>query len=120
MKLILNPVRGDTPLQLTVKSNLLIFNGQPVDLAAGETCDWIVRAEVDGKEWVVEIILPHGPDAPETTRFPAPITVAGDGPVDLPPWGSADSGDLPEVGELVDAEPHVATFLTGWAGRGEA
>ena len=27
---------------------------------------------------------PHGADAPEETRFPAPLTASGDGPIALP------------------------------------
>ncbi len=43
----------------------------------------------------MEIILPHGPDAPEATRFPEPISVKGDGPVDLPPWGPVEPEPAP-------------------------
>lgn len=90
MKITLNPVRMDTPLHLSRKGDVLTFNGQAVDLAAGETCDWIVGPSVLGPDgWEVEVILPHAADAPEETRFPAPITLAGDGPVDLPPFGGA-------------------------------
>jgi hypothetical protein len=37
----------------------------------------------------VPLILPHGGDAPEATRFPAPID-AGDGPVALPPYNAPE------------------------------
>lgn len=101
MKIILNPVRMDMPLTLARAGDVLTFNGQPVDIAAGETCYWIVGQPVLGPEgWEVEIILPHAADAAEETRFPAPITLGGDGPVDLPPWGHAaeeiaSPGDAP-------------------------
>ena len=99
MKIILTPVRMDAPLTLHRKGDVLMFNGQHVDLAAGETCDWIARAVIEDNEWVVEVLLPHGPDAPEATRFPEPVTIKGDGPVDLPPWGAPDA----EPGKAADA-----------------
>jgi hypothetical protein len=37
----------------------------------------------------VPLILPHGADAPPETRFPAPLSLSGDGPVALPPYGGA-------------------------------
>lgn len=107
MHLILNPVRMDTPLTLTRLGDTLVFNGHAVDLAARETCDWIVRAQVEGQEWVVEIILPHAVDAPEETRFPRPITVTADGPVELPPWGSVTAEDLAALRELIEAEGDI-------------
>ena len=35
------------------------------------------------------LILPHGADAPLETRFPAALTLTGDGPVALPPYENA-------------------------------
>ena len=32
------------------------------------------------------LLLPHGPNAPEATRFPETLILEEDGPVDLPPY----------------------------------
>ena len=51
----------------------------------------------------VKLVFPHGAYAGEAARFPAPITVIQDGPVQLP-----DSGhDAPPVfsGPVVEVEP---------------
>jgi len=97
----LSPQRRDDTLEASVTGDALLLNGVSLDfgaLAAGETLpragagsDWIasdiVRRE-DG-EIALTLIVPHGPDAPEATRFPEPITVTGDGPVPLPPHDAA-------------------------------
>ena len=36
------------------------------------------------------LILPHGTNAPEATRFPAPLTLAGDGLVTMPDYGAPE------------------------------
>lgn len=101
MKITLTPVRMDTPLTLRRNGDVLTFNGAEVDLAAHDPetapCDWIVGAPVPGPEgWEVTVILPHGPEAPPETLFPAPVLMTGDGEVPLPPWGPAAEGiDLP-------------------------
>lgn len=93
----LSPQRRDDMLTATVAGDVLVLNGVSLDfgaLASGETLpraeagsDWIasdiVRSE--SGEIAVTLILPHGPDAPEETRFPEPITMTADGPVPLPP-----------------------------------
>lgn len=103
MQITPTPVRMDTPLALSREGDCLIFNGHAVNLAKGETCDWIVGQPTHGPGgWEVTIILPHAVDAPKATRFPEPITVKGDGPVDLPPWGSIDSADLAAIREMLE------------------
>ena len=37
----------------------------------------------------VPLLLPHGANAPESTRFPQPMTDVPDGPVALPPYDAA-------------------------------
>lgn len=91
MQIILNPVRLDQPLALIRKGDTLMFNGHAVDLASYDPevtpCDWMVAPPVRTPQgWQVQIILPHGADAPHETRFPRPITVTGNGPVALPPY----------------------------------
>lgn len=92
MKIILSPQARPDRLVLFKEGDKLVFNGESVlvrDFLCVEEHDhpWIAGPviEIDG-EIQVQIILPHGPDAPETTRFPDPITVAVDGQVALPSY----------------------------------
>ena len=93
--LTLHPVRMDTPLTVRGAGDTLFLDGVPYDfgpLPEGGA----LPAEATGSAWFVGeilrrdgalhigLILPHGPDAPEETRFPAAITVGSDGPVPLP------------------------------------
>lgn len=87
----LSPMRRDDPLAVSVAGDVLVLNGEAIDIATYTADpeaphDWIVGQpeQVDGV-WHVTIVLPHGAEAPEATRFPAPITVTADGPVTLPP-----------------------------------
>jgi hypothetical protein len=87
MKITLTPIRHDTPLTASRKGDVLVLNGLACDLAKAETCDWILGTPVkEGGIWQVTLILPHGPDAPEETLFPAAIDMVKDGPVPLPPY----------------------------------
>lgn len=90
MHITLSPQFRTAPLILNRAGSVLTFDGLPTDLASyalDEMAphDWIVGqpALVEGV-WHVEIILPHGADAPEETRFPAPLHLTADGPVTLP------------------------------------
>lgn len=59
----------------------LPFGAIPLDLFAGPvTCE--------AGEVTVHLILPHGPAAPESTRFAGDQAVA-DGPVQIPEYGHA-------------------------------
>lgn len=93
----LSPQRRDDTLTATVAGDVLVLNGAPLDLATLPPGGTMPRAEA-GNDWIASdivrsesgeialtLILPHGPDAPEATRFPEPITVTADGPVTLPP-----------------------------------
>lgn len=86
MRITLVPVRGDMPLVAERQGGVLVLNGAAVDLASGEASPWIVSAMRAGGAWEVTLLLPHGADAPEATRFPAPVVLDGDGPVALPPF----------------------------------
>ena len=87
----LSPMRRDDVLTVSVAGDVLVLNGEALDLGTYTADpeapqDWIVGQPVqDGGVWYVTLILPHGADAPEATRFPEPITVTADGPVQLPP-----------------------------------
>lgn len=85
----LSPMRRDDTLTVSVAGDVLVLNGVALDLGAytadPETPhDWIVGQPVqDGGLWHLTLVLPHGADASEQTRFPPPITVTADGPVAL-------------------------------------
>lgn len=85
------PVRINDTLAVSVSGDIMSVNGSSIDLSIytadpDAPHDWIVGQPVqDAGVWHVTLILPHGEDAPEETRFPAPITVTADGPVPLPP-----------------------------------
>ncbi|MFC5736953.1 hypothetical protein [Sinirhodobacter huangdaonensis] len=87
----LSPMRRDDMLTVSVAGDVLVLNGEALDLGTytadpDAPHDWIVGQPVqDTGVWNVTLILPHGADAPEATRFPQPIAVTADGPVQLPP-----------------------------------
>lgn len=92
MKITLSPVRMDcAPLEAAVWGSALSLNGVTVDLPSYDPSNphpLIIGTPVLAEgQWQVHLILPHGPTAPEETRWPAPITVVADGPIDLPPYG---------------------------------
>tara|TARA_R110002020_G_scaffold304014_1_gene519773 strand:- start:1450 stop:1776 length:327 start_codon:yes stop_codon:yes gene_type:complete len=92
-----SPLSGDTPMTLEKQGGALIVNGEAFDfgfLADGDTLphsavsgDWLASdvTRTDG-DLHLTVRLPHGPNAPEETRFPAPITATQDGPIALPPY----------------------------------
>lgn len=96
MHITLSPVLMDHRPAIVRKGSALLIDGQPIDLAAydPETPNpWIVgQPELREGVWHVTLILPHGPDAPQETRFPEPITVAQDGPVALPDYDAEEGG----------------------------
>ena len=88
MKLNLSPQRSDTEITYAVDGDTLTINGEPHDLSG----DW-VKLEPDDEESTLEptgyllsggrdpdtgeitltVRCPHGPNAPESERFPEPI-----------------------------------------------
>lgn len=92
MIIMLTPIRMDAGLSAARAGDALILNGEAVDLAAYDPeagpNPWIVgRPERIEGTWRVTLILPHGPDAPEEALWPAPLVLAGDGPLPLPGTG---------------------------------
>jgi hypothetical protein len=97
MHITLIPQRRDDRLALHRTDDTLTINGVAYDFAAlpeGATlpraavdCDWLVSdvSRIDGALHLA-LILPFGPGAPQETLCPAPLLVAGDGPVALPPY----------------------------------
>ena len=97
MHIDFSPVRRDETLSVERDGDTLIVNGEPFDLSPlpeGATLppkaiesDWFAGpvSRIDGALHLC-LTLPHGPDAPEETRFPEPITDPPDGPITLPPY----------------------------------
>ena len=91
LKLNLNPVRKDTqPLTASVNGTVLTINGTAYDLILLED-QAIAEHEVlgtvsrDGNSYECTVVLPHGYNAPEETRFPNAIVLENhNGPVTLP------------------------------------
>ncbi|TYB83977.1 hypothetical protein [Oceaniovalibus sp. ACAM 378] len=97
MKLTFSPMRQDDRLNVTRSGDTLTINGEGFDLSVvpeGAT----LPAEAINSAWFggpveriggvlnVTLILPHGANAPQETRHPAPFTLTGDGPVSLPTY----------------------------------
>ena len=110
MKIIFSPVRMDAHLALAVSGgSTLTINGEVFDFSSLQDGDRLpaeaVASELiigdvtrEAGEVAVSVILPHGPNAPEAARNPAPVVQAS-GPVTLPPWDIAPdaNGDDQEV-----------------------
>lgn len=91
----LSPQLRDDRLHLEKRGATLLFNGEVFDPSTHDEVlphsQWIVgRPEAFEGGWSVTIILPHGSPAPRATRFPDPIAVSADGPVELPPYEGPD------------------------------
>ncbi|MCG7630536.1 hypothetical protein MHM88_22270 [Epibacterium sp. MM17-32] len=104
MHLSFHPMRQDQALSVSRQGDSLTINGETFDFTplqegdvlprAAVACDWlasdVTRA---GGEIRLTLILPHGPEAPEATRFPQPLSLTGDGPVPLPAYQTTDTED---------------------------
>jgi hypothetical protein len=110
MHISFTPIRRDTPLEASVAGDVLTINGEAFDFAgipegatlprSAVTCDWLASdvERIDG-EIRLTLLLPHGTNAPEETRFPQAVTVTG-GSVPLPVHDVIADEDLPtEEGE---------------------
>lgn len=104
MKINLSPQRRDDQLTLEKAGDTLTFNGTAYDfsqLPDGATlprdacdCEWLASdVERVNNELVLTILLPHGPNAPEFTRFPEPIFNPADGVVELPIYNEVTNDD---------------------------
>jgi len=98
----LSPQRRDSVQpSVSAQGDTITINGEVFDfsqIGEGDTLpngavesEWFVGdIERTGGEIVLTLMLPHGANAPEATRFPQPIN-AGDGPVTLPPYKEVTS-----------------------------
>ncbi|KFL31487.1 hypothetical protein JP75_08085 [Devosia riboflavina] len=96
MRISFSPQRRDDTLALEKSSgdrlriNGELFNFNP--LAEGDMipagavpCAWIVGpVERIAGEVRLTLILPHGPTPSQAVAFPEPVTVAEDGPIEVP------------------------------------
>ncbi|MHC9235032.1 hypothetical protein ACX9MO_05250 [Pseudooceanicola sp. 502str34] len=98
MNITFSPVAGLPVLAVSKSGDVLTLNGETfdfTDLPTGATlpkeaitCEWI-SGDVSRDEsgvLTVPMILPHGPNAPEATRFPAPINGVPDGEIAMPAY----------------------------------
>ena len=102
MNITFSPIRHVHPLTLQRAGDVLTINGEAYDftpLQEGATlpraavdCAWLA-SDVERIDGVLHLslLLSHGACAPEQTRFPAPIELTGDGPVELPPYSIEES-----------------------------
>ncbi len=99
MKINLTPQRRHDRLKLSRTGDALTINGETFNFAAltdGATlprnavsCEWLASDVTrTGGAVCLTLILPHGANAPNETRFPPPITITSDGPVILPAYES--------------------------------
>lgn len=94
MQITFSPIRRDETLTLGKQGDTLTVNGEAFDFSPlpdgadlpGEAInsEWLLGAKREGGELHITVLLPHGGNAPEETRFPQPITVTADGPVPVP------------------------------------
>lgn len=112
MKINLSSVRMDEQLTLDREGDHIYVNGELFDfspLLNGATIpreaissEWFFDDvhRVDG-ELILTIRLPHGANAPETTRYPETLNITEDGPVDLPVYDIVHELEL----DIPPAEP---------------
>lgn len=95
MKINLSPQRRDEVITVTKVGDALVINGDVLDFAPllngstlpAEAIDnpWIIGDvhRVDG-QIELTMILPHAADASYEARFPVPLILNSNGPVELP------------------------------------
>ncbi|WP_209428464.1 hypothetical protein [Pararhodobacter sp. SW119] len=97
MRIDLVPLRSDALLMLARAGDVLTINGEAFDFtplpegaslpAEAIDSDWFAGPveRIDGRLHLT-LTLPHGPRAPEATRFPAALEIEDDGPVPVQAW----------------------------------
>jgi hypothetical protein len=116
-----SPVLKEEKLKVEVSGDTITVNGEVFDfspLPEGATLPnsaieskWIV-GDVTRKNGVINlmIVLPHGLNAPESTRFALPIFVFKDGPLTLPVYDIVVKEEKSEEvmhEELPEPEPEI-------------
>lgn len=126
MQIEFSPVRADATLALTVARDVLTINGAAYDFGALAEGDTLPRAAVDcpalasdvtreGGTIRLTLTLPHGEDAGDEVRFPAPITaeVAITGP-GLTEWDGEATTGLIDWAQVITAAAAEAEALAAW------
>lgn len=101
MKITLSPVRRADPITVSKQGDILTVNGTPFDFTPIPEGATLPADAIDSEffsgpveringELHLTLMLPHGPNAPEETKFPVPITVLVDGPIALPAYSLPD------------------------------
>ena len=97
--LYFSPVRSkDTQVKVFYAAPVLTVDNVDHDLSElpdGATAQHPVLGTVErsGNDYELTLVVTHGPNAQEATRFPEPIEVTVDGPVTLPLYSTPE----PEV-----------------------
>jgi hypothetical protein len=95
MQIKFNPQRRDDSLAVVKQGDILIVNGTEYDFSAVPEGATLPAEAIDSDlfsgpvervngEIILTLTLPHGPNPSQAVAFPQPITVANDGPVELP------------------------------------
>lgn len=96
MVILWSPIRTDNRYTLEKQGDTLILDGVPYDLSPLEAggrlpaeaieSDWFTEDIVRTDDGILQIplLLPHGPDAPESVRFPEPLVNPEDGAIEMP------------------------------------
>lgn len=111
----LSPVRCDSSIYVSVNGNAISINDEVFDFSPLKEGDTLPHQAIDSTWFAddvkridgvlhVELVFPHGAYAGEAARFPVPITVIQDGPVQLPDSGH-DAPTLVFSGPVVEVEP---------------
>jgi len=99
LKLNISPVRSDEQQpEVSYIAPVLTVDAVDYDLSLledGATAVHPMLGTVSrtGDDYECTLKLPHGSNAPEATRFPAPIEVTADGPVELPIYNTPEVTD---------------------------
>ena len=98
MKIEFSPMRHTQKLTLEKRGEALIVNDEMLDfsaLAEGESVPLLTLGNIwfagpvsrENGELHIPLILPHGADAPQETRFPEALHITRDGPIKVPAFG---------------------------------
>jgi hypothetical protein len=94
MKIYLSSIRGESTITVSKQADALTINGIAYDFtnipegatlpASAVDCEFIIdNIERTNGELHITLMMPHGPDASEAVRFPAPLINPPDGVLEL-------------------------------------
>ncbi|MGY4876520.1 hypothetical protein ACLUEY_01385 [Vreelandella aquamarina] len=103
LKLNLSPIRSDEETTASLAGTVLTVNGTDYDLSelpdgAAARHPELGKVTRNGDNYECTIKLGHGPNAPEATRFPEPITLTDhSGAIDLPIYDIVEEEPLDDL-----------------------